>query len=146
MQGYWKIKKIQYNKPTETSTVVEYSICYSPCYENPVVYLSSYNDCGSYFDIEETLNSVGCPVESRKNLVFDQETHHLLDTNQHRCYKLHPCNTDILMRALVHEKDNKNKTLQECVKYMIAWMSALDIGLAPPAQVASRVIHLLDQY
>lgn len=146
MRGYWKIKKIKYNKPTETSTVVEYSICYSPSYQNPVVYISSYDNCGSYHDIEQILNTVECSVDSRKNLVFDQETHHLVDTSQNRCYKLHPCTTDSLMHALVHDMDTRDKTLQECVQYIVAWMSALDIGLAPPAQVASRVIHLLDQY
>lgn len=130
MDGYLKIKH------TTASCVqcTEYHVCYSPTYQNPLLYMRSYDQHGNPIAMLDGI--LGHAIREH-HVTVSQEEHPI--THQPCFYQLHPCNTDEMIMNLV-----PNTETNKSVAYMLAWMSAVQCGLTPCAAVAARLLSHLD--
>lgn len=135
MDGYLKIK----HTADTCVQCTEYHVCYSPIYQNPVLYMISYDQHGNPIKMLDDPNGILQQAIRDHQVTVSQESHP--STHQPCLYQLHPCNTDAIITSIVSSDHGDTGT---GVRYMLAWMSAVQCGLAPTAPVASRLLSEYD--
>lgn len=135
MDGYLKIK----HTADTCVQCTEYHVCYSPIYQNPVLYMISYDQHGNPIKMLDDPDGILQQAIRDHQVTVSQESHP--STHQPCLYQLHPCNTDDIITSIVSSDHGDTGT---GVRYMLAWMSAVQCGLAPTAPVASRLLSEYD--
>ncbi|KAI8112171.1 hypothetical protein M9434_003495 [Picochlorum sp. BPE23] len=131
MAGYLKIKHTTLDSCVQCT---EYHVCYSPIYQNPVLYMISYDQHGNPINMLDDPDGILQHAIRDHQVTVSQESHP--STHQPCLYQLHPCNTDEIIASIVHDDHGDTGV----ARYMLAWMSAVQCGLAPTAAVASRLL------
>ncbi|WPT13187.1 Ubiquitin-like-conjugating enzyme ATG10 [Picochlorum sp. SENEW3] len=131
MAGYLKIKHTILDSCVQCT---EYHVCYSPIYQNPVLYMISYDQHGNPINMLDDPDGILQHAIRDHQVTVSQESHP--STHQPCLYQLHPCNTDDIIASIVSDDHGDTGV----ARYMLAWMSAVQCGLAPTAAVASRLL------
>lgn len=138
--------------------VIEFHVCYSASYQDPVLYMHAYMDSGTVLgmqDIKEYCIQVvklRCSSNStRKNIIGDiewpmmtQESH---PVTQVPCYMVHPCDTgDVMKRLLQGDVRGPKESGRYGMSYLMAWLSIVGqpFGLVPSVKDMKECVMGID--